>query len=328
MGTGEGKNQWHYYRNCLFFSLFILVLASLVFLYVKGNSSDSRQVKIGATYMTMNNDFYKTLNAEIEKKTNQQGNRLYVRDPELDEGKQSQQIDYFIQEKVDVIVINPVKSDSPQILTSLNKARKAGIKIIVVDAPISKDAKVDTTIVSDNYQAGVLIAKDMMKRLASANILLLEHHNAVSAMDRIQGFLDTIKGHSTYQVVSERETLGQTEESMPQVKKALDEGIQFNVVMSLNDRAAIGALAAIKDQGVTKKITIYGVDGSPDIKNFLANTNDIQGTVAQSPLQMGRKMMEVIERMMNHQSYKKEYLIPVQLVNKDNIGQYTITGWQ
>ncbi|RSJ21804.1 D-ribose-binding periplasmic protein precursor [Streptococcus sp. BCA20] len=328
MGTGEGKNQWHYYRNCLFFSLFFLVLASLVFLYVKGNSSDSRQVKIGATYMTMNNDFYKTLNAEIEKKTNQQGSRLYVRHPELDEGKQSQQIDYFIQEKVDVIVINPVKSDSPQILTSLNKARKAGIKIIVVDAPISKDAKVDTTIVSDNYQAGVLIAKDMMKRLASANILLLEHHNAVSAMDRIQGFLDTIKGHSTYQVVSERETLGQTEESMPQVKKALDEGIQFNVVMSLNDRAAIGALAAIKDQGVTKKITIYGVDGSPDIKNFLANTNDIQGTVAQSPLQMGRKVMEVIERMMNHQSYKKEYLIPVQLVNKDNIGQYTITGWQ
>ncbi|AGU78780.1 sugar ABC transporter substrate-binding protein [Streptococcus intermedius] len=328
MGTGEGKNQWHYYRNCLLFSLFFLVLASLVFLYVKGNSSDSRQVKIGATYMTMNNDFYKTLNAEIEKKTNQQGSRLYVRDPELDEGKQSQQIDYFIQEKVDVIVINPVKSDSPQILTSLNKARKAGIKIIVVDAPVSKDAKVDTTIVSDNYQAGVLIAKDMMKRLASANILLLEHHNAVSAMDRIQGFLDTIKGHSTYQVVSERETLGQTEESMPQVKKALDEGIQFNVVMSLNDRAAIGALAAIKDQGVTKKITIYGVDGSPDIKNFLANTNDIQGTVAQSPLQMGRKVMEVIERMMNHQSYKKEYLIPVQLVNKDNIGQYTITGWQ
>ena len=111
--------------------------------------------------MTMNNDFYKTLNAEIEKKTNQQGSRLYVRDSELDEDKQSQQIDYFVQERVNVIVINPVKSDSPKILTSLNKARKAGIKIIVVDAPVSKDAKVDTTIVSDNYQAGVLIAKDM-----------------------------------------------------------------------------------------------------------------------------------------------------------------------
>ena len=328
MGAGKGQKQYRYYRKYLLFFLLVLVLAGLVFLYVKGNSSDSKQVKIGATYMTMNNDFYKTLNAEIEKKTNQQGSRLYVRDPELDEDKQSQQIDYFIQERVNVIVINPVKSDSPKILTSLNKARKAGIKIIVVDAPVSKDAKVDTTIVSNNYQAGVLIAKDMMKRLSSANILLLEHHNAVSAMDRIQGFLDAIKGHPAYQVVSERETLGQTEESMPQVKKALNEGMQFNVVMSLNDRAAIGALAAIKDQGVTDKIAIYGVDGSPDIKNFLANTNDIQGTVAQSPIQMGRKVTEVIERMMKHQAYKEEYLIPVHLVNKDNIGQYTITGWQ
>lgn len=328
MGAGKGQKQYRYYRKYLLFFLFVLVLAGLVFLYVKGNSSDSKQVKIGATYMTMNNDFYKTLNAEIEKKTNQQGSRIYVRDPELDEDKQSQQIDYFVQERVNVIVINPVKSDSPKILTSLNKARKAGIKIIVVDAPVSKDAKVDTTIVSDNYQAGMLIAKDMMKRLSSANILLLEHHNAVSAMDRIQGFLDTIKGHPAYQVVSERETLGQTEESMPQVKKALNEGMQFNVVMSLNDRAAIGALAAIKDQGVTDKIAIYGVDGSPDIKNFLANTNDIQGTVAQSPIQMGRKVTEVIERMMKHQAYKEEYLIPVHLVNKDNIGQYTITGWQ
>ena len=328
MGAGKGQKQYRYYRKYLLFFLFVFVLASLVFLYVKGNSSDSKQVKIGATYMTMNNDFYKTLNAEIEKKTNQQGSRIYVRDPELDEDMQSQQIDYFVQERVNVIVINPVKSDSPKILTSLNKARKAGIKIIVVDAPVSKDAKVDTTIVSDNYQAGVLIAKDMMKRLSSANILLLEHHNAVSAMDRIQGFLDTIKGHPAYQVVSERETLGQTEESMPQVKKALNEGMQFNVVMSLNDRAAIGALAAIKDQGVTDKIAIYGVDGSPDIKNFLANTNDIQGTVAQSPIQMGRKVTEVIERMMKHQAYKEEYLIPVHLVNKDNIGQYTITGWQ
>ena len=328
MGAGKGKKQYRYYRKYLLFFLFVFVLAGLVFLYVKGNSSDSKQVKIGATYMTMNNDFYKTLNAEIEKKTNQQGSRLYVRDPELDEDKQSQQIDYFVQEKVNVIVINPVKSDSPKILTSLNKARKAGIKIIVVDAPVSKDAKVDTTIVSDNYQAGVLIANDMMKRLSSAKILLLEHHNAVSSMDRIQGFLDTIKGHPAYQVVSERETLGQTEESMPQVKKALNEGMQFNVVMSLNDRAAIGALAAIKDQGVTDKITIYGVDGSPDIKNFLTNTNDIQGTVAQSPIQMGRKVTEVIERMMKHQAYKEEYLIPVHLVNKDNIGQYTITGWQ
>lgn len=321
------KRVQHYQKKALW-PLFILLIFALFFVYFKGVMPGEKQVKIGATYMTMNNDFYKTLNAELEKKTNQQGSRFYVRDPELDEGKQSQQIDFFVREKVDVIVINPVKSNSPSIISSLQKAKKSGIKIIVVDAPISQDVKVDTTIVSDNYQAGVLIAQDMMKRLPSANILLLEHRNAVSAMDRIQGFIDTIEKQPSYKIISQKETLGQTEESMPQVKSALDEGLDFNVVMALNDRAAIGALAAIKNQGLDKKISIYGVDGSPDIKNFLTTTSDIEGTVAQSPIQMGRKVAQVIELMQEGKSYDSQYLIPVHLVNRDNISQYTVTGWQ
>ena len=289
MAKKEMQRSRMHYKNTLWPLLVLLVMA-LSFVYFKGILPDPKQVKIGVTYMTMNNDFYKTLNAELEKKTNQQGSRLYVRDPELDEGKQSQQIDFFVKEKVNVIVINPVKSNSPSIISSLQKAKKAGIKIIVVDTPISKEVAVDTTIVSDNYQAGVLIAKDMMKRLPAANILLLEHRNAVSAMDRIRGFVETIKNQPQYKIISQKETLGQTEEAMPQVKSALDEGMDFNVVMALNDRAAIGALAAIKNNGLNRKLSIYGVDGSPDIKNFLATTNDIEGTVAQSPIQMGRKV--------------------------------------
>ena len=328
MGSSKGKKRIQTCQKCALWSIFVLVICCLAFIYSKASMPDSNQMKIGATYMTRNNDFYQTLNAELEKKTNQQGSRLYVRDSELDEKKQSQQIAYFIKEKVDIIVINPVKSDSPAIIKALNKAKKAGIRIIVVDAPMSKQVAVDTTIVSDNYQAGVLIAKDMMSRLSEANILLLEHQNAISAMDRLQGFLDTIKGHPGYRIVSQLETLGQTEESMPQVKNALDNGLEFNVVMALNDRAAIGALAAIKDQGVAEKIYIYGVDGSPDIKNFLANTNDIQGTVAQSPIQMGRKVAEVIELLREEKSCDRQYLIPVRLINKDNISEYIVTGWQ
>ena len=327
MAKKEMQRSRMHYKNTLWPLLVLLVMA-LSFVYFKGILPDPKQVKIGVTYMTMNNDFYKTLNAELEKKTNQQGSRLYVRDPELDEGKQSQQIDFFVKEKVNVIVINPVKSNSPSIISSLQKAKKAGIKIIVVDTPISKEVAVDTTIVSDNYQAGVLIAKDMMKRLPAANILLLEHRNAVSAMDRIRGFVETIKNQPQYKIISQKETLGQTEEAMPQVKSALDEGMDFNVVMALNDRAAIGALAAIKNHGLNRKLSIYGVDGSPDIKNFLATTNDIEGTVAQSPIQMGRKVAQVIELMKEGKSYDSQYLIPVHLVNRDNISQYTVTGWQ
>ncbi|MBP2623589.1 GntR family transcriptional regulator [Streptococcus oricebi] len=326
----KGERFVAFYRRSFYWSVLILVLIGILLIYSRASllAGNPQQLRVGATYMTMNNDFYKTLNAEIEKSTNQKGGRLYVRDPELDESKQSQQIDYFIRQKVQVIVINPVKSDSPVILKSLRAAKKAGIKIIVVDTQISKDLAVDTTIISDNYQAGVLCAQDMMKQLDSADILLLEHSNTVSAVDRVQGFLDTIKNKPAYRIVSQRETLGQTEVSMPQVKKAIETGTSFNVVMSLNDRAAIGALAAIKNQALAKKIYIYGVDGSPDMKNLLANTLDIQATVAQSPIKMGEKVVEVIDKMSSKKTYQKEYVIPVELINKKNIGRYDLSGWQ
>ncbi len=52
---------------------------------------DSNQMKIGATYMTMNNDFYQTLNAERKPPTRES---VYVRDSELDE-KAERKIAYY-----------------------------------------------------------------------------------------------------------------------------------------------------------------------------------------------------------------------------------------
>ena len=63
-----------------------------------------------------------------------------------------------------------------------------------------------------------MIAKELMKRSSSARVLLLEHKGTVSADTRIQGFKDTIEGHSSYQIVSELETKGQTAVSYTHLK--------------------------------------------------------------------------------------------------------------
>ncbi|MFQ6810715.1 MAG: substrate-binding domain-containing protein, partial [Streptococcus sp.] len=161
---------------------------------------------------------YQTLNAEIERVADEKGDLLLVRNPELDEEKQSQQIDYFRQQKVNVIVINPVKGDSPKIIASLKRAREAGIKIIAVDSQLSHFT-VDASVVSDNYQAGVLVAQRLMKQKNEAKILLLEHKGTVSAEQRIR----VLRYHSvgsSYQVVGREETRGQTELALPAVSRS------------------------------------------------------------------------------------------------------------
>ncbi len=106
----------------------------------------------------MNNNFYKTLNAELEKKTNQQ---QMVQDPRLDEGKpEPKQIWLFVEKRLMSFVIEKSSKSNSQVF--LFKRPKAGLNYRS-GSRLSVRIWVDTTIVSDNYQAGVLIAQDMME---------------------------------------------------------------------------------------------------------------------------------------------------------------------
>ena len=290
--------------------------------------SNEKQIKIGATYMTMNNNFYKILNNEVEKIIEENNDILYTRDPALDVNKQTQQIESFIEKGVSIIIINPVDANSQKLIKSLKKAKKSGIKIIVVDSQLSDDSSVDATIVSDNYQAGVLCAQNLMQTQSTAKILLLEHRNAMSAVNRINGFLNTIKGNDAYQVVDRKDCLGQTEIAMPQVESVIASGVEFDTVMALNDQVALGALAAIENSNITTLVKIYGVDGSPDTKNLLATTNSIQATVAQSPLAIGKRAIQTGYSLYHKESVDKEIIIPVEFMTSENISDFDLTGWQ
>lgn len=286
------------------------------------------QRKIGTTYMTMNNAFYKIVNAEVEKTVDSRGDILYTRDPALSVDKQCEQIESFIDKEVDVVIINPVDSGSQKITKTLKKARQKGIKIVVVDSQLKDDQVVDVTVVSDNYRAGVLNAQHMMATMPKADILLLEHADTLSAVDRINGFLDTIKGQEDYRVVARRESLGQTEIAMPEVESVIESGVYFDVIMALNDQSALGGLAAVKENGLVHKIAIYGVDGSPDMKNILRYTNDVAATVAQSPVTMGEKAIESAYQLLDGEKTDAVITIPVSLLDKKTVQDVDVTGWQ
>lgn len=316
------KNKW-FALSCLL----SLGLVILVYHLYDSQPIQADRLRIGATYMTMNSDFYINLNAEIEKLVDEKGDVLYARDPAFDIDKQCQQIEDFIAKKVDAIILNPVDGKSKKLVRAVQKARRAGILVIVIDSRMQDNSVADTTITSDNYQAGVLAAEEMMANHQEAKILILEHKSAYSATDRIQGFVDTIKDKSAYQIVGREDCQGQTELAMPIVEQAIDKQLGVTVIMSLNDRSGIGALAGIKNRGASD-IAIYSIDGSPEMKTILAETNDVAATVSQSPIQMANQSLEAIYSLKAGQSVKSLITIPVETITKENINQYDVTGWQ
>jgi len=289
------------------------------------NSDDKNKIKIGVTYMTMNNTFYEVITNEIKKVVNEKNDILYIRDPALNVEKQIQQINDFIDLDIDYLIINPV--DSTKIALTLKKVKKQGIKIIVVDAPISDDEIADCTIVSDNYDAGVQCAKNMMAHLDKANIVLLEHNSVISAIDRINGFLDTIKDNPRYKVIDRADCLGQTEIALPKMREIIAKNRNFQVVMSLNDPSALGALAALEESGMNN-VFVYGVDGSPDMKKLISSSNNAQATASQSPISMGQEAINIVYKMKNQEKYEKQIIIPVIMIEKSNIDHYSLSGWQ
>mgnify|MGYP002528862504 CR=1 FL=1 len=227
------------------FAFFIGIYVCVFSNYLEQHNT--RKKLFGATYMTMNNEFYKIVNNQIRMQVEKNGDQMITLDPALDQKKQNEQIKQLVKRKVDAIFLNPV--DWEAVEPGLVAAKKAKIPVIVIDSQVYRSDLVAMTIVSDNYKAGVLCAKEMMKQKDQANIVLLTHNAARSAVDRINGFLDTIKNNKNYKILASADTQGQIERALPKVDKIIEEYQNIDIVMGLNDPAAMGALAALDSKG-------------------------------------------------------------------------------
>ena len=278
------------------FAFFIGIYVCVFSNYLK--KYNTRKKLFGATYMTMNNEFYKIVNNQIRMQVEKNGNQMITLDPALDQKKQNEQIKQLVKRKVDAIFLNPV--DWKAVEPGLVAAKKAKIPVIVIDSQVYRNDLVAMTIVSDNYKAGVLCAKEMMKQKDQANIILLTHNAAKSAVDRINGFLDTIKNNKNQNI---------------------------DIVMGLNDPAAMGALAALDSKGAREGVLVYGIDGSPEGKKLIKE-GMMTGTAAQSPKQMADTAVNAAYQILQGEKVEKKKVISVQMITKKNVEQTDISRWQ
>jgi len=281
--------------------------------------------KFGATYMTLNNPFFVLLNNGIRDVVEANGDILIALDPALDSNKQISQIEDLISQDVDAIFLNPV--DWKDIRPALEAAKKAGIPIINVDSPVYDTELVTSIIASDNYSAGVICAKDMMRKLSSAKIVILEQLTAKSAIDRTQGFLDTITGMKQYEIIAQRSSEGQLEQAMPVMEKIIREQAKIDVVMALNDPTAMGAYAALQAANRDEGVFIYGIDGAPETKQMIKD-GKMTATAAQSPITIGTTAAMVAYDILAGKTVEKEIFVDVIFIDKNNVDDYGTTDWQ
>ncbi len=288
-------------------------------------SQSENRVVFGATYMTMNNPYYQVIDAQLRSEIESKGDILLTRDAAMDQDRQNEEIRELIDAGVQAIFFTPVEWDTA--LAGLEAAARAGVPVIVVDAPV-KDAELAAcSVLSDNYQAGVLCARHLMSQRDSAKIILLEHITARSGAERIQGFMDAIAGHPGFEVVASGQSDGQIENAMPVMEELLKQAPESDTVMALNDPSAFGALAAIEGAGMSGRFLIYGVDGTPEAK-ALVDDQLMTATCAQFPCQIAKEAVAQGYLAIDGKCEQHEIIVPVELLTKENVNNYGIDGWQ
>ncbi len=297
---------------------------------------NEKKTIFGGVYMTLNNPFYQIIDTEMRSLIEANNGILLTRNPSLNAERQQEQILELVDLGAKAIFVNPVDVDN--IAPALIKAREKNVKIIAIDTNFPDNNLADCTIVSDNYLAGMQCGQHLLAHRSSAHIALLTHQQAMSAQERIDGFRNAIKDKSEFQVVATEDCLGQLELAMPAMEKILQEHPEVDVVMALNDPAAMGAVATLQHAGRLSGTSVYGVDGSPDVKEMIAN-GAITATAGQEPRKIGILAVESAFRLLgmknslpqrlNIDQYNNQSVIvlPTILLTRDNLSQHPNIGY-
>lgn len=309
---------------------FDAVILGILFFRLYGSHDYSFNQKensylIGASYMTMNNEFYKIMSEEISARAEAEGDRMMMRDPALDADRQVEQIQEMLDMGIDVLVVTPVEWEG---LTSVLKdAKEQGVIVVVLDTNVWEEELADCTITSDNYNAGKIVGEYFLEQCDEAKLIIMTHEKTKSGQDRVAGFLDTVEKQAGVEVVKKIDCEGQLEIAMPKLQEAIDTGLVFDNVFCLNDLAGVGVVAALDKNNMLEDVGVYGVDASPDSK-ALIKEGMMQASAAQFPTEIGKKAADAIYDLLNGREVEKKVLVPVELINRDNVEKFGTDRWQ
>jgi fructose transport system substrate-binding protein len=202
-----------------------------------------------------------------------------------------------------------VPSDSSAIVPTVEKARKAGLLVIVLDTPLDPITAADATFATDNFKAGQLIGQwtkaTLGAKATTAKIATLDLAPNEPSVDylRHNGFLDglgiPVKDKKHYaqsdspQIVGSDVTQGAEEGGRKAMENILQKAPDIDVVYAINEPAAAGGYSALKAAGKEKGVLVVAIDGGcPGVKSVKEGI--IGATSQQYPLLMAAKGVEAI----------------------------------
>lgn len=200
------------------------------------------------------------------------GAEVNVQNANGDLEEQIAQIEYFIDKKMDVIVI--ICIDSGGMGDVVQKAKNAGIKVIAYDRLI-KNAGVDLYISFDNEMVGTMMGEGIVSRGKEVkNVLMLGGPLADNNVSLVERGFEQVMRENGIRIIDRMHADGwKAELGAEYVYDHVDTVEQADAIMCGNDDIATAVFRALSEKRLAGKIGIVGQDA-----DLAACQRIVQGT--------------------------------------------------
>ena len=241
--------------------------------------------------------------------------KLIEKDAQKDSNKQRAQVEEFVSQGVDLIIISPNEPDP--LTLPVKRAMEAGIPVIVLDRQL-RGGDYTTFIGADNEQIGKAAGEWIVKTLGGkGKVVELEGMMSTDpAQKRHNGFREAIKG-SDVDVVIATDMQWDQSRAKGEMESALSREGKIDLVYAHNDPGAYGAYLAAKAAGREKDMKFVGIDGLPDEGVAYVKQGILDATF-QYPTG-GDKAVEVALQILKGEDVEKEITLGSRLFTPENV---------
>jgi ABC-type sugar transport system substrate-binding protein/DNA-binding response OmpR family regulator len=240
-------------------SYIILISYALLLTSCKFGDDDKAKISIGFSQCIDNDIWRKSMDHSMEVEASLHPEvHLTIYNANRKAKKQISDIEKFINDNVDVIIISPYESDS--IVPVIEKANASGIPVIIVDRKVNT-SNYSAYLGADNVEVGRIAGRHIVSlSKGNANVFEIKGASYTSpGLERTMGFRQILNQYPNIKIIS----IDAKKDELPKdvFIKILKNAPEINYVYAYNDVIAYQAWKAAKGENAKNKIKFIGVDG-------------------------------------------------------------------
>ena len=286
-------------------------------------AQSAQKIKIGVT-MALFDDVWLTLVRDAMTKwaKTHPDVELTIVDAANDTAKQVGQVENFLAQGMDAVIILPVDTAATGPMTKA--VVKAGEPLVYVNRKPANLPKGVVYAGSKSIEAGIMNMEELGKAMGGKGnlVILMGELSNEAAIGRTDGIKQVVKEKfPNIKIVRQQTGNWKREQGKTIMENWLASGQEINGVASNNDEMALGALQAIKAAGKLGKIPVGGTDGSHDALESM-DKGELNNTVFQDPVGQGEEAVNaaylLVKKQPNPKAVDDNIWIPYQPVTKEN----------